>query len=138
MITGKSFEEYVNNTCGGFSVRYVSDDNPHWDLYITDPVVCDEETLLGTLDVDTLKLEVPGIKYEDDNIFEWIFAGCGIDEEEDDDPVRSIYITLTEKDLLQEILGLIIIELDGHLSYYNSIYDFLREDMEQLKDKSDK
>ena len=148
MITGKSFEEYVNNLSGNFLVEYVSNDNPHWDLYITDPAECDEETLFGTLDANTLELKVPGIKYEEDSC-EWLFGGGGFekyrerdkdktyDEEFDDDEVKWVYIALTEKDLLQEIFELISFALSEHLSYYDSICDFLNEDIEQLEDESD-
>ena len=147
MITGKSFEDYVNRQCRNIDAKFIeNENNPHWELLTWDPDEGDEQIVLATLYYNTLMLKIRKIDiYE--NLMEYMLLCGGIKnycgdnafkklpEEIDEESVEAIYYLLTDEDLFDIVMGFLIEDFTDRIGYLHFIFDNIKSDLIEIEEK---
>ena len=147
MITGESFEKYVNKVCDNIEVRFVTDDgDPYWRFLIPDPEGFTFYIRLANLYYDTLELKILHIDALED-VYEFLML-CGglekyiglddlyryenIPEGVSDETVEYLYYLLTEEELFDQVLEFLATDFGEHIAYCECIFDDIKEDCDKF------
>ena len=126
MITGNSFQKYINKTCGIIRANFIeNEEDSYWELLTLDPKDGDHFIVLAKLYYNTLILKINEINASEDIMLDIILGGgiyCrGNFKTIPKQDIKTIYCSLTDEDLFDIIMELLIENFTDKIKCLNCI-----------------